>query len=62
MIKLIKGVQKKADSASQKEVQSALSELEKNSKKGNKLSLESCKGKLLDAALALKKVEKQNKK
>lgn len=62
MIKLIKDVQKKADTANQKDLQATLSDLEKLSKKGKALSLESCKDKLLDAALAVKKVQKTLKK
>ena len=62
MVKLIKDVQKKADTANQKDLQATLSDLEKLSKKGKALSLESCKDKLLDAALAVKKVQKTLKK
>ena len=62
MIKLIKDVQKNADNANKKDLQSALTDLEKLSKKGKALSLESCKDKLLDAALAVKKVQKTLKK
>ena len=58
MIKLIKDVKGTAGNASQKALQPSLSELEKVSRKGNKLSLETCKDTLLDAALALKKVQK----
>ena len=62
MIKLIKDVQKKADTANQKDLQATVSDLEKLSKKGKVLSLERCKDKLLDAALAVKKVQKTLKK
>ena len=62
MIKLIKDVKGKAGNASQKALQPSLSELEKVSRKGNKLSLETCKDTLLDAALALKKVQKSLQK
>lgn len=58
MIKLIKDVKGTAGNASQKALQPSLSELEKVSRKGNKLSLETCKDTLLDAALALEKVQK----
>ena len=62
MIKVIKDVKKQADSAGQKILGAALAELEKLSKKGTSLNLESCKDTLLDAALAVKKVQKGAKK
>ena len=62
MIKVIKGVKKQADSEGQKTLGAALAELEKLSKKGTNLNLESCKDTLLDAALAMKKVQKGAKK
>ena len=62
MIKVIKDVKKTADNAGQKSLEPALAELEKLSKKGSKLSLESCKDTLLDAALSVKKVQKAAKK
>ena len=62
MIKVIKDVKKTADNAGQKSLEPALAELEKLSKKGSKLSLESCKDTLLDAALSVKKVQKASKK
>ena len=62
MVTLVKDVKKKADTANQKDLQATLSDLEKLSKKGKALSLESCKDKLLDAALAVKKVQKTLKK
>ena len=58
MIKVIKDVKKQADSAGQKILGAALAELEKLSKKGTSLNLESCKDTLLDAVLAVKKVQK----
>ena len=62
MVKVIKDVKKQADSAGQKILGAALAELEKLSKKGTSLNLESCKDTLLDAALAVKKVQKGAKK
>eukprot|EP00435_Cladocopium_sp_Y103_P018491 s374_g4.t1 len=61
MIKVIKDVKKTAGGAGQKALTPALEELEKLSKKGKKLSIESCKDILLDAALAVKKVQKSSK-
>lgn len=62
MTKVIKDVKKQADSAGQKILGAALAELEKLSKKGTSLNLESCKDTLLDAVLAVKKVQKGAKK
>ena len=62
MIKVIKDVKKTGDNAGQKALEPVLSELERLSKRGSKLSLESCKDTLFDAALAVKKVQKASKK
>ena len=55
MIKLIKGVQKKAGSASQKEVQSALSELEKKSQERKQAEPGKLQGQTLGCSLGIEK-------
>ena len=58
MVKLLQAVKKDVGAAKGKPLDKCLAKLEKLQKMGDKVSLEDAKGKLVDAAIQIKKVKK----